>query len=259
MKIFILCGGLGTRLNFEGTLKAKPMVMVGRDPIIKHIINNFSDQGFGEFVLCLGHKSETIINYFLKEKKTRSKIISKNKNYLKIFFYEKKKKLIIHLINTGKNSGTGGRIKIAYKKLKLNEDIFMTYGDGLCNVNIRKLIKFHYKNNATSTLTAVRPKERYGIIEIQNNKITKFNNSKDKSNVYINGGFFVISKKAINLIKDKNDYWEDFPLKYLRKNKKLFAFKHDGFWHSLDTMKDKNDLNNLYKNKRILWKIKKIN
>ena len=108
-------------------------------------------------------------------------------------------------------------------------------------------------------MTAVRPKERYGIIEIQNHKITKFNNSKDKSSVYINGGFFVISKKAVNLIKNKNDYWEDFPLKYLRKNKKLFAFKHDGFWHSLDTMKDKNDLNNLYKNKKILWKIKKIN
>ena len=106
-------------------------------------------------------------------------------------------------------------------------------------------------------MTAVRPKERYGIIEIQNHKITKFNNSKDKSNVYINGGFFVISKEAINLIKDKNDYWEDFPLKYLRKNKKLFAFKHDGFWQCMDTLRDKNVLSELLKKDQAPWIKKK--
>ena len=253
MKIFILCGGLGTRLNFEGTLKAKPMVMVGKDPIIKHIIDNFSQQNFFEFVLCLGHKSETIVKYFLKKKNT--KIIFKKKNYKKLNFKKKKKNLIIHLIYTGKNSGTGGRIKIACEMRKINEDIFMTDGDGLSNVKIKKLIKFHYANNAIVTLTAVRPKERYGVIKINNNKISHFDNSKKKSNVYINGGFFVISKNAINLIKDKFTYWEDKPLKIIQKKKKLYAFKHNGFWHSLDTMKDKNDLNDLHNKKKFLWKI----
>lgn len=257
MKIFILCGGFGTRLNFEGTLKAKPMIMIGKDPIIKHIIDNFSDQNFNEFVLCLGHKSETIIDYFLNKKKKNTKIIFNKKNFIKINYREKKNNLIINLIYTGKNSGTGGRIKIAYNKLRLNEDIFMTYGDGLSNINVKKLIKFHYKNKAISTLTAVRPKERYGIIKINNNKIKNFDNSKKKSNVYVNGGFFVISKDAIKLIKKNNLYWEDLPLKNIQKKSKLYAFKHDGFWHSLDTMKDKIDLNNLYKSKHILWKIKK--
>lgn len=254
MKIFILCGGFGTRLNFEGTLKAKPMVMVGKKPIIQHIIDNFTDQKFSEFILCLGHKSETIIKYFLKDKKKNTRIIFKKKNWIKISFIDNKKKIIINLMYTGKNSGTGGRIRIAYNKLGLDEDIFMTYGDGLSNVDINKLIKFHYHNKAIATLTAVRPKERYGIIKIKKKRISYFNNSKQKANVYINGGFFVISKVAIKYIKNNNIYWEDQPLKKIQKMRKLFAYKHNGFWHSLDTMKDKNDLNNLYKNKKILWK-----
>ena len=167
---------IGNKIKFEGTLKAKPMVMVGKNPIIKHIIDNFIHQNFFEFVLCLGHKSETIIKYFLKKKNTV--IINNKKNHLKIELKENNKKIIIHLIYTGKNSGTGGRLKIAYKMLKLNEDIFMTYGDGLSNVKIKNLIKFHYVNKALVTLTAVRPKERYGIIKISDHRISHFDNSK---------------------------------------------------------------------------------
>ena len=257
MKVFILCGGYGSRLDHEGTLIAKPMVRIGRNPILMHIINNFNDQGFNEFVLCLGHKSSTVIDYFLKEKKNSVKILKRKKNYKKFEFKNKKNKFFGNLIYTGLNSGTGGRIKIAYNKLKLQEDIMMTYGDGLANVPINRLIKFHYKNKSKITMTAVRPKQRYGVLKLNKNKVKFFDNSNEKSDVYINGGFFVINKDAIKKIKNPKMYWEKEPLTYFIKAKKLFAFKHDGFWKSLDTQKDKEDFNKLYKkNKNKLpWKV----
>lgn len=259
MKIFILCGGFGTRLDYEGTLKAKPMVRIGQQPILKHLLDNFYNQGFNEFVLCMGHKSESIINYFLKENKKNTKVLINKKKYLKIKFNKQKKKFLIDLIYTGKNSGTGGRIKTAYKMLNLNEDIFMTYGDGLSDVKIKKIIDFHYRKKSLTTLTAVKAKQRYGILKINNNRISHFDNSKKKVETYINGGFFVISKKAIDFINNRKTYWENEPIKKVQRMKKLFAFKHNGFWHSMDTMKDKNDLNELYKKKKFLWKVKKLN
>ena len=174
MKTFILCGGYGSRLDHEGTLIAKPMFRIGRDPILMHIINNYSNQGFNEFVFCLGHKSNTIIDYFLKEKKNSIKILKRKKNYIKFEFKNKKNKFLGNLIYTGLNSGTGGRIKIAYNKLKLQEDIMMTYGDGLANVPINRLIKFHYKNKSKITMTAVRPKQRYGVLKLNKNKVKFF-------------------------------------------------------------------------------------
>ena len=170
-------------------------------------------------------------------------------NYNKISF-------IGNLIYTGLKTGTGGRIKKAYKKLKLDEDIMMTYGDGLSNVSIKKLINFHYKNNAKVTLTAVKPKERYGILKIENNKVTYLNNENKKTDTYVNGGFFVIDKSSINKINKSNTYWEQGPLSFFAKKKQLLAFKHEGFWKSLDTLKDKNDFNRLYKSKKKSpWKI----
>ena len=257
MKTFILCGGFGSRLDYEGTLIAKPMVRIGREPILIHIINNYIDQGFNDFVFCLGHKYYTIINYFLVENKNNIKILTKSKTFIKFEFKKKKKKFIGCLIYTGLNSGTGGRIKIAYNKLKLKEDIMMTYGDGLGNIPIKKLIKFHYKNNSKITLTAVRPKQRYGILKLKNKKVNFFDNNKKKSDIYVNGGFFVIDKNAIKKIKHSKIYWEKEPLLYFLKIKKLFAFKHNGFWKSLDTQKDKYDFNELYKQKlkKLPWKI----
>tara|TARA_Y100001958_G_C21229017_1_gene554556 strand:+ start:795 stop:1571 length:777 start_codon:yes stop_codon:yes gene_type:complete len=257
MKTFILCGGFGTRLDYEGKLKAKPMIKIGTKPILIYIVENFVFQGFNEFVFCLGHKSETINNYFLKEKKKYVKILSKNKNNLKFQFKNKQIKFIGNLVYTGINTGTGGRIKIAYKCLKLNEDIIMTYGDGLSNVNIKNLIKFHYKNKSTVTLTAVKPKHRYGIIKLKKNKIDKFDNENKSIDVFVNGGFFVIDKSAVDKIKNNNTYWEKEPLSYYLRKKRLFAFKHNGFWKSLDTMKDKNDFDNLIKQNKKPWIVKR--
>lgn len=256
MKTFILCGGFGTRLDYEGTLIAKPMVRIGRSPILMHIINNFIDQGFYDFVLCLGHKSNTIIDYFLKENKKNINIIIKEKKYIKFEFKNKKKKIIVNLIYTGLKTGTGGRIKIAYNKLKLREDIMMTYGDGLSNVSINRLIEFHYKNKSNVTMTVVRPKQRYGVLKLYKNKVKYFDNSNKTSDILINGGFFVINKDAIKKIKHKKTYWEKEPLSYFLTKKKLYAFKHNGFWKSLDTLKDKNDFNEFLKTKKKLpWKI----
>ena len=170
---------------------------------------------------------------------------------------KKKTKFIGNLIYTGSKSGTGGRIKIAYKALNLNEDIIMTYGDGLSNVNIKQLIKFHYKNKSFVTLTAVKPKHRYGILKLKNNKIQRFDNENKSINVFINGGFFVIDKLAISKINNNNIYWEKEPLTYFIKKRKLIAFKHKGFWKSLDTMKDKNDFNDMIKKNKKPWIVKK--
>ena len=222
MKIFILCGGFGTRLDHESKFIAKPMVRIGKEPILYHLIENFYIQGFHEFVLCLGYRSETIINYFLKEKFKFIKILKKNKNFIKIFFKDRTINTTINLLNTGIKTGTGGRIKIAYENLKLNEDILMTYGDGLSNLPITKLIKFHYKNKSLVTIAAVKPKQRYGILGIRQNKVKFFDNSKKKVDVYINGGFHVIDKSCIKYIKNKKIFWEKEPISKVLKVKKLF-------------------------------------
>lgn len=253
MKAFILCGGFGTRLDYEGQLKAKPMVRIGKKPILIHLIESFYEQNIKNFVLCLGYKSETIINYFIKEKKKNIRNLSKKKNHISFKFIDKRMEINISLVFTGIKTGTGGRIFIANKILGLNEDILMTYGDGLSNINIRKLINFHYSNKAYVTLSAVRPKHRYGVLRIKNNMVDQFDNSNRKVDVYVNGGFFVISKNAVKKIKNKKIYWENEPLNSFIKQKKLFAFKHDGFWKSLDTLKDKNDFNKMYKKKKKPW------
>ena len=253
MKIFILCGGFGTRLDYQGKLMAKTMIKIGREPILIHIIKNFSNQGFNEFVLCAGHKIETIKKFF-KKKKTDVK--KNEKKHMTINTVINKNRILIDIIDTGKNTGTGGRIKKAYSKLSLKEDFLATYGDGLSNVPIKKLIKYHYDNNSIVTLTAVRPKQRYGILKISRGKVNYFDNSKKKSDVYINGGFFVISKKAIELIKNNNTYLESEPFKKIIKKNKLYSFKHNGFWASMDTLKDKVDLDKIANTKgKLPWEV----
>lgn len=254
MKAFILCGGYGTRLDDEGKLKAKPMVKIGNNPILIHLIRFFCKQNIKDFVFCLGYKSNSVINYFIKENKKKIVITSRSKNLIQFKYKSRNLNFNAALVFTGIKSGTGGRIAIAYKKLKLDEDFLMTYGDGLSNVSIKKLTRFHYKNKSDITLTAVRPKQRYGILDINKNRVKAIDNSKEKKvNVYINGGFFIISKKMVDKIKSSKIFWENEPLNFAVKKKKLFAYKHEGFWKSLDTLKDKNDFNELLKEKNTPW------
>ena len=255
LPVFILCGGKGTRLDHEGTHKAKPMVLIGKEPILMHIVEYFYKYGFKEFIFCLGFNAKSIVDFFLKKNKKYVEIISNNKTVIKFIYKSKKINFLGNLVFSGIETGTGGRILKSYKALRLKKDFLMTYGDGLSNVNLDKLIKFHYKNRSYVTMTAVKPKLRYGVIKIHNKKVNSFDNNMKKSDTYINGGFFVINKDCIKKIKDKSIYWEKEPLSYFLKIKKLFAYKHDGFWKSLDTLKDKNDFEELLKKKKTPWKI----
>lgn len=231
MKTVILAGGYGTRLAEETKIKPKPLVKIGNKPIIWHIMKIYSFYGINEFIVCLGYKGKLL--------KTE---LNKIKEDWKITY-----------VNTGLKTMTGGRLKRVKKYLK-NEDIFcLSYGDGLSDVNIDKLIKFHKKKNKIATLTAVRYKNPKGVLQIKND--LSVSAIKEKPVEYINGGFFVLSKKIFSFLKNDSTIFERNCLPQLVKLKKLIAFKHHGFWACMDTMREKQELNRIWKSKEKGWKI----
>ena len=221
MKVVILAGGYGTRLSEYTKLIPKPMIKVKGKPLIYYIMKTYAKHGFKDFYIALGYKGKVIKSFFKKN--------SFNWN--------------INLINTGKNTMTGGRLK-RLKKYLGKETFLMTYGDGLSNVNIKKLVKFHKKNKKMVTLTAVRPPARFGAIKLQGNRISYFKEKSKLDEGWINGGFFVIEPEFLNTIKGDKTFLEKEPLEKVCKMKKLLAFKHKGFWQCVDT---KRDLENLKK------------
>ena len=233
MKLVIFAGGFGTRLSEETDYIPKPMVKIGNKPILWHIIKYYSTYGFSEFIICGGYKINFIKNYFLKIKK--------------------KKKWKIKVIYTGKKSNTGERLKRVQKYI--NDTFCLTYGDGLSNVNINKLIKFHKKNRSTATLTSVKPVPHFGKIRFQGNKVVKFLEKSQKAESWINGGFFVCEKKIFKYFKKKNSIFESDILSYLALKKELVAYKHKKFWYCMDTLRDKRYLNSLWSSKKAPWKI----
>ncbi len=228
MKIVILAGGLGTRLSEYTKTIPKPMIEIGGKPMIVHIMNHYSKYGFKNFYIALGYKSEIIKSYFKK----------------------KYKKWNINLIDTGKNTMTGGRLRRLRKYLG-NETFMLTYGDGLSDVNLKKLINFHKKNKNLVTLTAVRPPARFGAIKIKGKKVNYFKEKSKLDEGWINGGFFVIEPKFLKFIKGDNTFLEREPLETVAKKKQLNAYKHDGFWQCIDTKRDRDNLNHLVKKKKI--------
>ena len=228
MKIVILAGGLGTRLSEYTKTIPKPMIEIGGKPMIVHIMNHYSKYGFKNFYIALGYKSEIIKSYFKK----------------------KHKKWNINLIDTGKNTMTGGRLRRLRKYLG-NETFMLTYGDGLSDVNLKKLINFHKKNKNLVTLTAVRPPARFGAIKIKGKKVNYFKEKSKLDEGWINGGFFVIEPKFLKFIKGDNTFLEREPLETVAKKKQLNAYKHDGFWQCIDTKRDRDNLNHLVKKKKI--------
>ena len=233
MKVVILAGGLGTRIAEESDNIPKPMVKIGKRPILWHIIKYYSTFKFSEFIICGGYKIEVIKNYFKK---------IKNNEGLKI-----------KIVNTGKNSNTGERLKRVKKYI--NNTFCLTYGDGLSNVNINKLIKFHKRNRSIATLTATKPIPHFGKIIFKGNKVKKFLEKNKKKENWINGGFFVCEKKIFNFLKKKNPVFESDTLEFLAKKNKLAAYKHHDFWYCMDTLRDKRYLNNLWNNKKAPWKV----
>ena len=217
MKVIILAGGFGTRISEYTKKIPKPMIKIGNKPIIYHIMNHYSKYGFKEFFIALGYKGHIIKEYF-----------KKIKNEWKINFIE-----------TGLRTMTGGRLKRFKGIIKKNETFMMTYGDGLSNVNIKNLVKFHKKNKKIATLTAVRPPARFGAIKIKKNKVTYFKEKSSLDEGWINGGFFIFEPEIFEYIKSDSTILENEPLSILGSKKKLNAYKHYGFWQCMDTVRDK--------------------
>ena len=227
MKVVILAGGLGTRLSEYTKKIPKPMVKINSTPIIVHIMKHYSKYGFKNFYIAAGYKQKIIKNYFKNEK----------------FDWK------IKIVDTGQKTMTGGRLKRLEKYLK-NETFLLTYGDGLSNVNIKKLIRFHNNNKAFATLTAVRPPARFGAIKIKGKKVTYFKEKSRLNEGWINGGFFVMEPKIFDFIKSDETFLEKEPLSKLGNKNKLNAFKHNGFWQCMDTVRDKEILEKELKEKK---------
>ncbi len=225
MKVIILAGGLGTRISEYTKTIPKPMIKINKIPLICHIMEHYKKFGFNEFYIAAGYKGKVIKDYFKK---------SSNK---------------IKIIDTGKNTMTGGRIKRLKKYLK-NETFLVTYGDGISNVNIDKLIKYHRKNKKLVTLTAVRPQARFGALKIKNGKVLYFKEKSKLDESWINGGFFVMEPQFLKYLKNDGTYLERDPFEKACKQNQLNAFKHHGFWQCMDTKRDKDYLEKILKRKK---------
>ena len=255
MKVVILAGGLGTRLSEETHLKPKPMVEIGGKPILWHIMKIYSSYGINDFIICGGYKSyvikEYFANYFLHTCDLKIDMQNKSIDFLNQNYLEPWK---VTILNTGEKSNTGDRLKKVSDYI--DDEIFcFTYGDGLSNVNIKDLIKFHKKMGLAATLTAVKPPGRFGALSVQNNIVRNFQEKADGENSWINGGFFVLNKSIFDLIKDDTASWEIDILPKLAKKSQLSFFPHDGFWQAMDTLRDKNTLEKLWNDEKAPWKI----
>lgn len=255
MKVVILAGGLGTRLAEETGIKPKPMVEIGGKPILWHIMKIYSHYGFNEFVICLGYKGEVIKEYFANFFLHQSDVtidLSSNKIETHKTGGESWK---ITLIDTGKDSMTGGRIRRIQPYVN-NETFMLTYGDGVSNIRIDELLKFHKANNKQVTVTAVQPDSRFGVLDIKdNNMVGSFMEKPKGESGWINGGFFVCEPSIFNYLKSDDSIWEREPLESIAKDNGLIAFKHHGFWKPMDSLKDKQDLNSFWENGKAEWKI----
>lgn len=258
MKAVILAGGLGTRISEETALRPKPMVEVGGKPILWHIMKIYSSYGINEFVICLGYKGYAIKEYFANYYRHMSDITLDLTNNSEIIHNNNSEKWKITLVETGEDTMTGSRIKKVKEYLKGEENFCLTYGDGVCDVNISNLIEFHEKNNKVATLTAVKPAGRFGVLAIaaDNKTVNDFQEKPSGDGNYVNGGFFVFSQKIFDYIPDGDQiFLEQEPLKNLAENSQLVSFKHDGFWYAMDTQRDKIHLENLWQQNKAPWKI----
>ena len=255
MKAVILAGGFGTRISEESHLKPKPMIEVGEQPILWHIMKYYSYYGINEFIICAGYKQHVIKEYFANYYLHRSDIT---------FDFTDKNHVTVHnnvaepwkvtVVDTGLNTMTGGRIK-RVKNYVDDEPFMMTYGDGVCDVDLDKLMAFHKQHGKLATMTAIQPGGRFGTLEIENdNTITRFAEKRKEDGGWINGGFMVLDSKVIDYIEDDNSTFEREPLEKLSSEGQLVAYRHDGFWQCMDTLRDKEKLESLWISGKAPWK-----
>jgi len=251
MKSVILAGGYGTRMNEETKNKPKPMIKIGEKPILWHIMKTYSVYGIKDFVICCGYKGEEIKKYFLDSFDIQN--IHKNQNHVEMTVNTESQLWNITLVDTGLDTMTGGRLKRVEKYVG-NDTFHFTYGDTLNDVNIENLLKFHKKNKSVCTVTACRPQEKYGVLIIENNRIIEFK-EKPVSKNWVNGGYFVLEPSVFDLIHNDKTIWEKQPLETLVRKNQFYAFKHNGFYQPMDTISEKNRLNDLWKLNEAPWKV----
>ncbi len=234
MKVVILAGGKGTRISHLTHNLPKPMIRIGNTPMLTHIMRIFKFHGFNDFIIAGGYKVNLIKKYYKNSKEFKN----------------------IKIINTGINELTGKRILKLKKYFQKNENFFLTYGDGVSNIDIKKLLKFHLKNKKIATITAVRPPVKFGELIInKNSAVRSFLEKPQVSKGWINGGFFVLNRKVFDFIPNYNNMFEQEPLSKLTQIKQLIAFKHHGYWKCMDNLNEKNQLEKIYKKYKSIWKI----
>jgi glucose-1-phosphate cytidylyltransferase len=255
MKVVLLAGGLGTRISEETDVRPKPMVEIGGKPILWHIMKIYSHYGFNDFVVCCGYKGHIIKEYFANFFLHHADVTIELKNNKLEIHQSNSEDWKITLIDTGKDTMTGGRIKRIEKYVN-NETFMLTYGDGVGNVNIKELMSAHKASKKMATVTAVQPSGRFGALGInEKNEVESFFEKPKGDGSWINAGFFVCEPGVFKYIKDDNTIWEKDPLENIAREGQLLAFKHAGFWKPMDTLKDKQDLNEYWENNQAEWKV----
>jgi glucose-1-phosphate cytidylyltransferase len=255
MKVVILAGGYGTRLSEETVLRPKPMVEIGSKPLLWHIMNIYSVYGYNEFVLAVGYKGEVIKEYFLNYYNHQSDLTISLKTGEVSIIKNCCRDWLIHLIDTGQNTMTGGRLHRLKSRFK-NETFMLTYGDGVGNINMNELLDFHKSHGKIATVTAVRPIARFGGMRFdKNNKVVDFKEKTQTEEGWINGGFFVFEPKIFDYIQGDDAILERSPLENLTRDGQLMAYKHNGFWQCMDTVRDKHFLEQLWESGNPPWKL----
>ena len=252
----ILAGGLGTRISEESHLKPKPMIEIGGKPILWHIMKIYSFHGINEFIICCGFKGYIIKEYFANYFLHMSDItFDMSNNHMKVH-QNNSEPWTVTLLDTGEETMTGGRLKRVGKYLENDELFCFTYGDGVTDLNINDLINFHKKHGKSATLTAVQTPGRYGALKIgEQGHVDQFQEKSQGDDSWVNGGFFVLNKKVIERIDNDQTIWEQEPLIGLAEDNEIMAYKHSGFWQSMDTLREKNLLNELWGNDKAPWKV----
>lgn len=253
MKAVILAGGFGTRISEESHLKPKPMVEIGGRPILWHVMKMYSHYGIQDFIICLGYKSYVIKEYFANYFLHMSDVTFDMKYNQMQIHNNKAEPWQVTLIDTGEQTMTGGRME-RIKEYLGHEDFCLTYGDGVADLDIAKLIKFHQSHALLATVTAVQPSGRFGAIDMDGDQVLSFQEKPKGDGNWINGGFFVLSPKIFGYIDGDNSVWEREPLEHLAADGQLAAYQHDGFWQPMDTMRDKNHLEQLWTSGSAPWK-----
>ena len=255
MKAVILAGGLGTRISEETHLKPKPMIEIGGKPILWHILKLYSAHGINDFVVCCGYKGYVIKEYFANYFLHMSDVTFDMQNNEMQVHQRKAEPWRVTLVDTGEDTLTGGRLKRVADYIKDEEAFCFTYGDGVSDVDISSLVKFHKAHGKHATVTAVQPPGRYGAIDIVDTKVAGFAEKPKGDGAWINGGFFVLSPECLSYIKDDHTGWESEPLVRLAADQQLMAFEHTGFWQPMDTLREKNQLEELWLSGKAPWKV----